>query len=103
MKPLDVDPDRLREVGEAVRTAAGQLGERWQQLRTTADGMGDIFGTDDVGGLIGVSYQAASGVAERSVTSVFNALTGFGDGLILMGDAYDQVEEDNSDLFRAFG
>ncbi|MEU8130005.1 hypothetical protein AB0B68_22560 [Micromonospora sp. NPDC049049] len=103
MRPLDVDPAQLREAGEAVRTAADQLGERWQQLRATADGMGDIFGADDVGGLIGVSYQAANQVAERSVTSVLNALSGFADGLVGMGNAYDQVEEDNADLFRALG
>ncbi|MEU7573365.1 hypothetical protein [Micromonospora sp. NPDC049240] len=103
MKPLDIDPVQLRAAGDGVRTAAAQLEARWQRLRGTADGMGDIFGADDVGGLIGASYRAAQQIAECSVTSVLAALTGFGDGLVDMGDAYDRIEEDNAALFRRLG
>ena len=103
MRPLDVEPDQVRSAGDGVRRAAEQLEQHWQRLRATADGMGDIFGGDDVGGLIGMSYQAAQQVAERSVTSVVTALTGFGDGLTDMGVAYVEVEERNAALFHQFG
>ncbi|MCT2280458.1 WXG100 family type VII secretion target [Micromonospora chalcea] len=100
MKPLDVDPEQVRAAGTGVRAVADQLDARWRELTTGAGAMGDIFGGDDVGGLIGASYQGAFGIAERSVTSVVAALTGFGDGLVRMADAYDRIESDNADLFR---
>lgn len=103
MRPLEVEPDQLRSAAIGVRQAGERLEQQWQRLRATADGMGDIFGGDEVGGLIGASYRSAEQIAERSITSVATALTGFGDGLADMGNAYDAVEERNAALFQRLG
>ncbi|MFI7575899.1 WXG100 family type VII secretion target [Micromonospora sp. NPDC049497] len=103
MRPLDVEPEQLRSAAAGVRQAGERLELQWQRLRATADGMGDVFGGDEVGGLIGASYRSAQQIAERSVTSVVGAFTGFGDGLASMGDAYDAVEERNAALFHRLG
>ncbi|MET7832565.1 PE domain-containing protein [Micromonospora sediminicola] len=103
MRPLDVEPDQLRSAATGVRQAGERLEQQWQRLRATAGGMGDIFGGDEVGGLIGASYRSAEQIAERSTTSVITALTGFADGLAAMGNAYDAVEEQNATLFQRLG
>ncbi|MEU1395243.1 WXG100 family type VII secretion target [Micromonospora zamorensis] len=100
MRSLDVDPEQLRQAAGGVQRAGERLEQQWQRLRATADGMGDIFGDDDVGGLIGASYQAAQQIAEQSVSSVVAAFAGFGDGLARMSTAYDEVEARNAALFE---
>jgi len=102
VRPLDVDAEQLRLAADGVQRAGERLEQQWQRLRATADGMGDIFGGDDVGGLIGASYQAAQQIAEQSITSVVAAFAGFGDGLAKMGTAYDEVESRNAALFDRF-
>ncbi|MEV4656931.1 WXG100 family type VII secretion target [Micromonospora sp. NPDC049301] len=100
MRPLDVDPEQLRQAAGGVQRAGERLEQQWQRLQATAGGMGDIFGGDDVGGLIGASYHAAQQIAEQSVMSVVAAFAGFGDGLAGMGAAYDEVEARNAALFE---
>lgn len=98
---FQVDPQSLRTASRGVTAAAQQLSQQWQTLQSTAQGMGDIFGDDMVGGLIGASYSAAEGIANDSFST---ALDGFGqiaDGLGAMADLYDTTEQDNTDTVTA--
>ena len=98
---FQVDPQSLRTASQGVTAAAQQLSQQWQALQSTAQGMGDIFGDDMVGGLIGASYSAAEGIASDSFSS---ALDGFGqiaDGLGAMADLYDTTEQANTDTVTA--
>jgi hypothetical protein len=97
---LDVHPPALRQGGTHLTTVAEQLASQWEALRAQTAGMGDIFGDDDVGSLIGMSYQAAEQIAAECLGSVIEGLAGFGDGLGLMADQYDLVEQDNHAQFN---
>ncbi|WP_435208530.1 hypothetical protein [Micromonospora sp. bgisy143] len=96
---LQVHPPALRQGGGHLNEVADQIAAQWEALRAQAASMGDIFGDDDVGGLIGMSYQVAEEIAAECLGSVIDGLRGFGDGLTLMADQYDVVEQDNDAQF----
>ncbi|WP_422736845.1 hypothetical protein ACN263_25580 [Micromonospora sp. WMMD729] len=96
---LQVHPPALRQGGGHLSEVADQIAAQWEALRAQAAAMGDIFGDDDVGGLIGMSYQVAEEIAAECLGSVIDGLRGFGDGLTLMADQYDVVEQDNDAQF----
>lgn len=92
---FQVDPASLRTASQGVASAAQQLGQQWQALQSTAQGMGDIFGDDMVGGLIGASYGAAVEIATDSFDSALDGFAEISDGLSAMADQYDTTEQDN--------
>ena len=97
---LHVDPDNLRRGGQDLYQVAIGLSERWQQFATEVQGMGDIFGTDPVGGLIGAGHQAAMQTAGKSLGTVAQAFGDFGVGLTMMANAYDDTEHTNTGNFH---
>jgi hypothetical protein len=101
--PLSVDLDSLQRGGTALARVAGTLAERWSQFSSQVEAMGDIFGDDDVGSLIGVSYQAAHQVADESFRSVIDSLGWFGGGLAFMGRRYAETEQQIADRFTRLG
>jgi hypothetical protein len=97
---LHVDQDTLRRGGGDLYQVAVSLAERWQQFATEVQGMGDIFGTDPVGGLLGAGHQAAMQTAGKSLGTVAQAFGDFGSGLVMMADAYDDTEQTNTGHFQ---
>ena len=63
--------------------------------------MGDIFGDDLVGGLIGASYSAAQDIANDSFTSALDGFTQIADGLDAMAQLYDVTEQANTEPIRS--
>lgn len=96
---FDVQPQSLHTAGYGVANAADQLSQQWQSLTSTAQGMGDIFGDDMVGGLIGASYSAAQQIAGDSFTGALGGFAQIADGLHAMADLYDTTEQANTDTF----
>jgi hypothetical protein len=96
---FDVQPQSLHTAGQGVANAADQLSQQWQSLTSTAQGMGDIFGDDMVGGLIGASYSAAQQIAGDSFSSALGGFARIADGLHAMADLYDTTEHANTDTF----
>lgn len=102
MAGFEALPDNLRDSASLMRTAAEALQTEWAALDGKVQGMGDIFGDDDVGGLIGMSYQAAHDIAAENMTSVIEALGGFGEGLDAMATTYDENESAIEASFAKF-
>jgi hypothetical protein len=100
---LEVEPAHLRDGGNRLGQIAERLQTEWSSFASGVKARGDIFGDDPIGGLIGASYQAAEQLAEGCYTSAATAFAGFGTGLSTMADQYEQVEQDNTDMFHAFG
>ncbi|MEU7799686.1 hypothetical protein AB0I95_21870 [Micromonospora sp. NPDC049751] len=97
---FEVDPDEMAAAGERLQRLAERLNSEWSSFQAAVQARGDIFGDDDVGGLIGASYQAAEQMISTCYVSAARAFAGFGTGLAVMGARFAQVEQDNSDLFR---
>jgi hypothetical protein len=98
---FQVDPGSLRTASQGVTAAARQLAQQWQSLQSTAQGMGDIFGDDMVGGLVGASYGAAEEIANDSFSSALDGFAQIADGLSAMADLYDSTEQDNTGTVQA--
>lgn len=91
----EVHPPALRQGGSELAAVAEQVSAQWEALRARTAAMGDIFGDDDVGGLIGMSYQVAEEIAGECLRSVVEGLRGFGAGLGVMAERYELAEQDN--------
>ncbi|GIG70250.1 WXG100 family type VII secretion target [Phytomonospora endophytica] len=92
MTGFEALPANLRDSSGLMASAAEALTSAWNELDSKVQGMGDIFGDDDVGGLIGMSYQAAHDIATENMTSIIEALGGFGEGLQGMATGYEENE-----------
>lgn len=90
---LDFNSESLRASGTGLSDTADQLGQRWQQHDADVKGMGEMFGDDMVGSLIGMSYQTAHEMAGESFTSAIDELGFHGEGLQVMADNYDYTEQ----------
>jgi hypothetical protein len=99
---FQTEPESLRTAGRDLTGVADQIDEIWQQFVAQVQGMGDIFGDDMVGGLIGTSHEAAMEVADDCMNSVIDGFADFGDGLLDMADSYEQTESGATDLMKGF-
>ncbi|HZB30625.1 MAG TPA: PE domain-containing protein [Streptosporangiaceae bacterium] len=90
---LRFHPPSLREAGQGLSEVGERLAAEWQALVAAAQGMGDIFGDDDVGSLIAATYQAAQQIAEESYGSAAAGFGEFGGGLTDMAATYEQTEQ----------
>jgi Protein of unknown function (DUF2580). len=90
---LEVHPPSLRRAGKELQDVAGRLKTAWQDLQNTVQGMGELFGDDMVGSLIGTSYRSAHGMAHDSYTSAAEGLRDVGDGLVVMAEVYERAEQ----------
>jgi uncharacterized protein YukE len=93
----------LRQSGQGLSETADRLLSEWQRLQADVQGMGDPFGDDMVGGLIGASYSAAQEAAGETYQSAAGHLQDFGAGLGTMADLYDETEQANTTGFDDIG
>jgi hypothetical protein len=82
----------IRECGSGLGAHADRLRSAWDQFSAQVAGQGDIFGDDQIGALIGMSYQVAHGIADESYRSVADAFEDRGAGLHAMADAYEDAD-----------
>jgi hypothetical protein len=100
---LRFNPPSLRDGGQALSDVGERLDSAWRALESLAQGMGDIFGDDDVGSLIGTTYQAAQQIAAESYGSAAKGFGNFGGGLRKMADDFEQSEQDTSEAVQDVG
>lgn len=98
---FQIDPSSLRAASKSIGDTAQRLYDEWSGLNSQASAMGDIFGDDMVGGLIGASYAGAQEVADDSFTSATDGFGEVADGLGAMADMYDETEQANTDDFTS--
>ncbi|HEY9392171.1 MAG TPA: type VII secretion target [Mycobacteriales bacterium] len=100
---LEVHPPGLRRAGRELQDVAGRVEAAWQDLQNTVRGMGELFGDDIVGSLIGTSYHAAHDMAQESYTSVAEGLRDVGDRLVVMAQVYERAEQVTAEESGAVG
>jgi hypothetical protein len=97
---LQVDTDTLRSGGAALEQCGARLNEAWSAFSGSVRAMGDIFGDDDVGSIIGTSYEAAHSIAEAAFTSSAERFGEFGQALAAAADRHDANERQITDSFK---
>ncbi|MFC8296754.1 WXG100 family type VII secretion target [Micromonospora orduensis] len=105
MKPLDVDPELLRQTGGELDSAAERMDALLQQVSGQLATVGEVWGGDDLGFLIGECFGGAFELAVDCFEANTDALEEYADRLRGMAEAYERVEETNTqsllDLERA--
>lgn len=96
MNGYTIDPQALRQAASALDAAGERLASEWSALVGTVQGMGEPWGGDDIGMLIGISYQAVQGVADESFTSAAEDLSGFADKLTTVADNHERNERETA-------
>ncbi|MCW2886842.1 MAG: hypothetical protein JWL58_3704 [Streptosporangiaceae bacterium] len=91
----------LRQAGKDLKTASDSLNTEWQSMHSVASGV--TFGSDIVSSLIGISYQTAHGMAQKTYNSAAQAFSDFGAAIVAMGGVYDQTEQANTDKVQQIG
>jgi hypothetical protein len=95
--------DSYRESGKGISEQGQAVQDEWGKLKATSEGMGDIFGDDDVGGLIGMAYTTVFGLADEAFTSAADDFNAFGDALNKAGDRHEENEKTNADMLKRLG
>jgi hypothetical protein len=101
MIPIDVDPAMFRAAGGALDRAVDDLDAAVDRFESALEALGECWGGDDIGTLIGLCYRPAYETALACLDNNLNELATYGGKLALMADSYESVEADNhSELSR---
>ncbi|MBM7492517.1 uncharacterized protein YukE [Micromonospora luteifusca] len=103
MKPLNVDPELLRQTGGALDSAAERVDALVQQVSGQLATAGEVWGGDDLGFLIGECFGGAFELAADCLEANTDALWEYADRLRGMAEAYVRVEETNTQLMLDMG
>lgn len=89
---LNVDPEHLRRSASGIRSSAQNLRSKVREFQQTLTGHGEPWGTDDVGSIIGMLYQGASGLAFDCLDDNTGGLENHAEGVHAMAAAYFQSD-----------
>ncbi|WP_019632904.1 WXG100 family type VII secretion target [Actinomadura atramentaria] len=88
-----VQPETLRAAGRELSAAGDRLAQEWSALKSTVEGMGQPWGGDDIGSIIGESYAAIEEQADESFGGAAEDLSAFGEKLAAMADNHENAEQ----------
>lgn len=91
-RDIEVHAGSLRRGGDSIGDASTRLANAWTAHAERVAAMGDIFGSDPIGGLVGTSYRAAHQIAQRSYESVVASLDSFSRALHSLADTMDNLQ-----------
>jgi hypothetical protein len=103
MAGFAVDLDALRRAAADLRTSTDELDDAVTGFTDQLGGVGDPWGTDLLGTLIGGGYVAIEQLALETLDSIIAAFDGYADGLDRMADTYQQAEDDSETGFGRLG
>ncbi|MFK3983458.1 hypothetical protein ACI2K4_24120 [Micromonospora sp. NPDC050397] len=93
MRPLDVDPGSLRSAAAVLAEAVDALDQLAVDFETRLAGLGEPWGTDEIGSLIGRCYLPAVDAAVACLDANAAELDRYGENLARMADSYDQTDD----------
>ena len=100
---MEIEPSSLHKSGGDVTAAAQRLEAAWKEHEAQVQGMGEPWGNDDIGQLIGLSYLAIHAIAEETFTSVVDGMKDHGEGVRVMAATYQDSEDQTRDAVQAVG
>jgi uncharacterized protein YukE len=100
---FQVNTEELAALGNEFGDIAGRVDTLWENHLNRIEAMGDIFGTDQVGSLIGRSYAAAEVIGDSCFSTMVDAMLNIADALEEMVSNYEDVETQNVSLFKLGG
>jgi phage tail protein X len=90
---LSTDVDGAVRVRRQLDTVAADVRERYGRLTAAVAGLGQVWGTDEIGALLSTAYEELSKVATETVDSVAAGYADLGAGLV---DGFEIIEADDA-------
>ncbi|ACY96378.1 MULTISPECIES: WXG100 family type VII secretion target [Thermomonospora] len=95
MSDYRIQAQSMRTAASELERAGERLAEQWKAMLAAVQGMGEPWGSDDIGMLIGMSYKAIEAQADESLTGVAEELGAMAEGLRRAADNHQKAEEKN--------
>ena len=96
----DIDPDSLGESAKALAGIAEQFADALTTLQAEIEGLGDPFGSDEIGMIIGISHQVFAEWAFECYGEAAEEIAMAGDDLDAMATAYKEIESSVDDMLQ---
>jgi len=100
---ISVDPDAIDRAAADLQSAADQLDQLLDRFTAQLNGVGDLWGTDLLGQLIGGGYVAIESLALKTYESVVDSFDDDAAALSDLAGSLRQVEADNRDSLDQLG
>ena len=100
---LAIDPDAIDRAADELQSVADRLDQLLDQFAAQLNGVGDPWGTDLLGMLIGGGYVAIESLALKTYESVVASFDDDAAALSGMADSFRQVEQGNRDDLDRLG
>lgn len=93
---FEVSPERVRGVGTELRSLGDRFQQAVQQFAADVRGLGEPWGGDDIGMIIGLAHGAIFDAAMEAFEATAEGLGEAGEVAASIADNYDRLEETNT-------
>jgi hypothetical protein len=100
---LAIDPDSIDRAADDLQSVADRLDQLLDQFAGQLNGVGDPWGTDMLGMLIGGGYVAIESLALKTYESVVASFDNDAEALAGMAESFREVEQGNRDDLDRLG
>ena len=100
---FSVNIESLRSSARQMRSATDELLSHLDAFTAMLSAVGDPWGLDTLGMLIGGGYAAAERLGLETFDTIVDSLDDYADRLDMMADGYDSADTDSSDRFGSMG
>jgi uncharacterized protein YukE len=100
---FSVNSESLRRSAQNLRSATDELLSHLDTFTAVLNEVGDPWGFDTLGMLIGGGYAAAERLGLETFDSIVDSLDDYADRLDMMADSYDSADADSTDRFGSMG
>lgn len=101
MEPLEVDIDALRQGAAGLDQARESIRQVFERFQAMVANFENAFGDDEIGTLLSVGHEACMNALTECLSTNFEELGSYADGLRQMADSYQAAEEEISASFRS--
>jgi hypothetical protein len=99
---VQIVPDTLRQAGNGLSQVCSELEGELNKLESELSAMGEPWGNDDIGSLVGAAYQEVVAWAFDCLRDVLNELCESGTDLINEATQWEQQEQQVEAGFQQF-
>jgi len=90
--PIEVLSSGLRQASTQLGSVTEQADSMIQSFIGELESLGDCWGDDDLGSVMGTIYKAALALVINSITSNLDTLDGYAERLGVAADNYDDAD-----------
>ena len=100
LEALDINSDSLRQAAQQLTGIAEDTDGTLQMFQNLIDSIGNVWGDDDLGSIIGMIYQGAMALVINCFMSNLDTLDSYCERLGIAANNYDEVDSMASQLLR---